>query len=137
MIFTKRLTNTNSTVLKNASKFDLCPDHGLLVLTYRQALSDFTIIGSRNEPFNIKQFTSFSGTRGDCDSSLFKISGMTLQNWTGSTQGSYLANIDCAKASGGCTDITMENVNVTDVDTGLPMTVVRCSDVSATHGFSC
>ncbi|KAI9157877.1 Glycoside hydrolase family 28 [Paramyrothecium foliicola] len=102
------------------------------------SLVDFTIIESRNAPFNIKQCTSFSGVRGDCDSSLFEISDIGIRNWTGTTKSTtYVAEMDCAKASGGCRDIKIEDVRITNADSSSSVGRYKCSDVSSTVGFIC
>ncbi|EKG15865.1 Glycoside hydrolase family 28 [Macrophomina phaseolina MS6] len=100
-------------------------------------LEDFTLTELENYPFYITQCTTFSGTTGDCESSLFKISDIVLRSWTGDTSRSYLAYMDCSEASGGCEDITMSDVEFTKTGSDDAVTAIRCSDVSSTHGFSC
>ncbi|KAB2573379.1 Alpha-L-rhamnosidase rgxB [Lasiodiplodia theobromae] len=100
-------------------------------------LEDFTFSELERYPFYITQCTTFSGTTGDCDSSLFEISNMTLRDWTGDANTSYKAWLDCSEASGGCTDITMSGVDLTNTETGDDVTKVRCDHVSGTNGFDC
>ncbi|KAE8323784.1 galacturan 1,4-alpha-galacturonidase B [Aspergillus sergii] len=100
-------------------------------------LSDFHIFETEDYPFSITQCTTFSGTSGDCDSSLFEISNITIKNWTGDVGSSYAAYMDCSEASGGCKDITITGFNVTNTTSGDIVTKYRCGDVSSTHGFTC
>ncbi|KAB8267110.1 hypothetical protein BDV30DRAFT_244632 [Aspergillus minisclerotigenes] len=98
---------------------------------------DFHIFETEDYPFSITQCTTFSGTSGDCDSSLFEISNITIKNWTGDVGSSYAAYMDCSEASGGCKDITITGFNVTNSTSGEVVTKYRGSDVSSTHGFTC
>jgi galacturan 1,4-alpha-galacturonidase len=91
----------------------------------------------RQPAFYITQCTTFSGGDPDCDSSLFDISNITISNWSGDTSSSYVASKDCAKASSGCTDITIEDVAITNTDSGDEVVSYKCSDVSNVHGFEC
>lgn len=106
-------------------------------LTCDAALSDFTLSALQLEPFLIGQCTTFSGTTGDCNSSSFKISNLTITGWRGDSNTSYAANMDCSKSSGGCEDITITDHVIIGTQTGAVSTRYRCSDVTNTHGFTC
>lgn len=45
--------------------------------------------------------------------------------------------MDCSKAAGGCTDITIEDVAVTKTGSDDEVVDYRCRDVSDYHGFEC
>ncbi|PIG79792.1 hypothetical protein AARAC_003342 [Aspergillus arachidicola] len=81
-------------------------------------LSDFHNFETEDHPFSITQCTTFSGNSGDCDSSLFEISNITIKNWTGDVGSSYAAYMDRSEASGGCKDITITGFNVANTTSG-------------------
>ncbi|KXH57868.1 polygalacturonase, partial [Colletotrichum salicis] len=105
---------------------------------WRSALLDFDLTATREAPFLIGQCTSFSGQQGDCESSTFKISDMTIRNWVGDGVSSYVADMNCSQGSGGCEDITIEDVDLKNTTTGADVTKYRCrDDVVSVHGFEC
>ncbi|KAJ3959053.1 hypothetical protein N0V92_004342 [Colletotrichum tropicale] len=88
-------------------------------------------------PFIIGQCTSYSGEKGDCESGTFKISNLTINGWVGDGASSYVADMDCSKAAGGCDNITIEDVSLTNTTTGAAVTKYRCRDVTSVQGFTC
>ncbi|GME62216.1 Glycoside hydrolase family 28 [Neofusicoccum parvum] len=101
------------------------------------SLEDFTFSELESYPFYITQCTTFSGTTGDCDSSLFEILNVVLNGWNGDTNSSYKAWMDCSAASGGCTNITMSGIDLTNTETGDNVVKIRCDHVAGTNGFDC
>ncbi|KAF4946202.1 hypothetical protein FSARC_14253 [Fusarium sarcochroum] len=93
------------------------------------SLIDFDVEGLRNQPFSVAQCTSFSGERGDCESSEFKISNIELKGWSGTTASGYVVDMDCSKASGGCKDITVEDMDLKNKDTDDKVDRYRCRDL--------
>ncbi|EQB59401.1 hypothetical protein CGLO_00213 [Colletotrichum gloeosporioides Cg-14] len=100
-------------------------------------LSDFNLTQTQQVPFVIGQCTSYSGEKGDCESSTFKISNMTIRGWVGDGASSYVADMDCSKAAGGCDNITIENIGLANTTTGDAVTKYRCRDVTSVEGFTC
>ncbi|KAL3303923.1 glycoside hydrolase family 28 protein [Colletotrichum asianum] len=101
------------------------------------SLSDFNLTQIQQVPFVIGQCTSYSGEKGDCESSTFKISNMTIHGWVGDGASSYVADMDCSKAAGGCDNITIENIGLTNTTTGDAVAKYRCRDVTSVQGFTC
>ncbi|KAI8158979.1 Alpha-L-rhamnosidase rgxB [Colletotrichum sp. SAR 10_70] len=100
-------------------------------------LSNFNLTQTQQVPFVIGQCTSYSGEKGDCESSMFKISEMTVRGWVGDGASSYVADMDCSEAAGGCDNITIEDVALTNTTTGDDVTKYRCRGVNSVQGFTC
>ncbi|KAI0466869.1 glycoside hydrolase family 28 protein [Xylaria cf. heliscus] len=100
-------------------------------------MANFTFTDVENQAFYITQCTSFSGGDRDCDSSLFEISNITIESWSGNIASSYIANMDCSADSGGCHNITIRDVTITNTTTGIEVTNYKCDHVSNTTGFTC
>ncbi|KAK6538620.1 hypothetical protein TWF694_010198 [Orbilia ellipsospora] len=100
--------------------------------------NDFTLNELQNYPIQFGQCTTFSGTTGNCDSSLFKIENVNANNWVGDTVASYVAYMQCSKAAGGCDDINFNNLSFTKTgNSSLAVTAYRCKQVSSYSGFPC
>jgi galacturan 1,4-alpha-galacturonidase len=97
---------------------------------------NFKLQQTRGAPFSITQCTTFSGVAGDCNSSLFQLSDITISNVTGSTLTDPIASYQCSAAA-PCHDISMFDV---DLSVGSGSTVAtgwNCSSVENTFGFNC
>lgn len=97
---------------------------------------DLKVDAIRSYPFYITQCTSFSGFSGQqCETSLFKIKDILWTNITGtSVSSSRLGYLDCSDAAGGCSNITLTNVDVRNTVSGNSLTTWRCGDVNNSTG---
>ncbi|KAK4505416.1 hypothetical protein PRZ48_003379 [Zasmidium cellare] len=71
-----------------------------------------------------------------CDSSKMQISDVSWSNIQGTMNNSYVAALQCSGAV-PCPGISIENVDLTVVDTGKLATGYLCSNVSNPIGFTC
>lgn len=98
---------------------------------------DLVVYDIRTSPLSITQCTSFSGHSGEnCDTSQFKIKGIAWKNFTGTSAGSYIGKFDCSSGAGGCTNITIENMQLKS-SAGDVLTRYTCDHVYNTTGFTC
>lgn len=72
-------------------------------------MTNFTVSGITGTPFAISQCTTFSGTAGNCSSSLFQLEDMLFQQVTGTAKANPIASLQCS-ANAPCTNIGIENV---------------------------
>jgi galacturan 1,4-alpha-galacturonidase len=81
----------------------------------------------------ITQCTSFQGSTGGCDTSLFQLSDITWANMTGTIDGTTLASLQCS-GDAPCPgiDIELEEVVVNGTQR-----VFKCSNVVDPIGFTC
>lgn len=97
----------------------------------------------RAAPFTITQCTAFGGTtRGDCDTSTFKISDISVTNIKGFVNSNTVAIMQCSAAAGGCEGIEIDNVTLTNIassanDTYPDAYRYLCSNVEEPVGFEC
>ncbi|OCL01446.1 glycoside hydrolase family 28 protein [Glonium stellatum] len=98
---------------------------------------DFGVVEINSYPFYITQCTTFSGVAGDCNSSLFEILDVSLENFHGTGASSYAAYMGCSAASGGCKRISIKDMNVTGSATNVTAVGYRCDHVYNTTGFQC
>lgn len=102
-----------------------------------EAVDGWTATYLRDAAVSISQCTTFSGTTGDCNSSKFQLKNIRINEITGSSASSLIANLQCSEDSGGCIDIEIDNVNLIDVDSGDALTRYKCSNVVDPVGFDC
>ncbi|KAI0147042.1 pectin lyase fold/virulence factor [Xylariaceae sp. FL1272] len=100
-------------------------------------ISDFVLKGVRDAAVNIGQCTTFSGTTGDCNSSLFHVGDILFSNFSGTTASSYVGKMQCSPAAGGCTGIEYEGMDLTGSSTGTAVSDYQCSNVVDPIGFEC
>ncbi|KAF8855626.1 pectin lyase-like protein [Acephala macrosclerotiorum] len=88
--------------------------------------------------FYITQCTTFSGVAGDCNTSLFNLRDIHFTNITGDVGTSYIASMQCS-ADSPCSEIDIEDVNLTDVATPPHTTtsLFKYTNVLNTTGFKC
>jgi galacturan 1,4-alpha-galacturonidase len=98
-------------------------------------LDGFTLDDNRAETFSVSQCTNYEGGDGDCDSSQMTIEDIVVRNIQGTQDSSKVANLYCS-AAGGCSDITFENIEVTDEDDELAYQYL-CASVTSPHGWNC
>jgi hypothetical protein len=74
-----------------------------------RTFTDFTMHNTTETGvFYITQFTIFSGVVGDCNTSLFNIGNIHFTNIRGTVGTSYVASMQCSKAS-PCTGIEIKD----------------------------
>jgi len=95
---------------------------------------DYTVENLTSSPASITQCTSFQGSTGGCDTSLFQISDVTWANMTGSTNGDTIASLQCS-GDAPCPGITIEGLDGVVVN-GTER-VFKCSNVVDPVGFTC
>lgn len=97
---------------------------------------DLRVDAIRSYPFYITQCTSFSGYGGQqCETSQFKIEDILWTNIRGTSDSSErLGYLDCSEAAGGCSNITLTNVDVRNVNSGNVLAGWRCGDVNESTG---
>ncbi|KAI1266484.1 polygalacturonase [Xylariaceae sp. FL1019] len=100
-------------------------------------ISDIELQNVRDSAVNIGQCTTFSGTTGDCDSSLFHIEEVDFLNFTGTTASSYIAKMQCSSAAGGCTGLKFEGMDLKNISTGATVTSFSCKNVLDSVGTTC
>lgn len=105
-------------------------------------MTDFVMNGGRGEPFSIGQCTTFSGADASCDTSLLKISNVTLSNVSGSVDSDEVAVMQCSADAIGCDDIALVNITVTDTGAASDSTQpdafeYKCTNVNNPIGFNC
>ncbi|KAH7097601.1 pectin lyase fold/virulence factor [Auriculariales sp. MPI-PUGE-AT-0066] len=93
-------------------------------------------IGNTTNLFTIGQCTTFSGTTGDCNSSLFNLRNIQLTNWTGTASTSNVVELKCSKAS-PCSNIQTTNINVNSSQNDTVIDGYLCRNVASTVGFTC
>lgn len=98
-------------------------------------LTSFNLTGARSSPLSISQCTSYSGGGGDCDTSQFKISDVSLTGISGSVETDVVANMQCSAAADGCEGIVIDGVAV-EYD-GEVANEYLCSNVEQPVGFEC
>lgn len=87
-------------------------------------------------PFAISQCTTFSGSGGDCENSKFEIRDISVSGLTGSGASSAVASIQCS-AVAPCSDIEIQNIDLTQSDGGEEAEEYLCLNVNDVQGFEC
>ncbi|CAJ0552438.1 Ff.00g064170.m01.CDS01 [Fusarium sp. VM40] len=108
-------------------------------------IKNITITGlnytlGRDEAFQITQCVSFQGTPGDCNTSRFNISDITLRDWYGSMNNSYNAFMRCSSAAEGCRNfhIDAETFDIKKTGDGTRADKFACRSVGLPRvGFEC
>lgn len=102
-------------------------------------MEDIRLHGTRTSPFWIWQCEHYDGDMGkDCDSSKFSFADVHYKGFSGTmAEGVTLAaSFRCSAASGGCTNVTVEDFSVTTSD-DKPLSDWYCSSVHDYSGFEC
>ncbi|CZR68070.1 related to exopolygalacturonase [Phialocephala subalpina] len=86
-------------------------------------------------PTSITQCISFSSASGNCNTSLFKISDITLSNLTGTTKTDPIASFQCSAAA-PCENITLTDINLT-LNNGTTAYGWNCDNLEGSIGFNC
>ncbi|TIC98020.1 Alpha-L-rhamnosidase rgxB [Colletotrichum higginsianum] len=117
------------------------PNGGGAGLGYTKNLSwdNVTIYDAEQAPIYVMQCITYNGQQGNCSSSLFDISNISFTNFRGSVRGSRVAYLQCSRAHGGCDNVRIENMDLTNISADPPTaaTEYRCSNVNSPQGFSC
>jgi hypothetical protein len=74
-------------------------------------MTNFVLNNVTSTPFSITQCTTFSGTVGNCDSSLFLIEDLTMENATGTFVADPIADLECS-ADAPCQNISLVNFDL-------------------------
>lgn len=97
--------------------------------------SDFRL-NNASGIFAITQCTSYNDATGDCDTSLFNIRNLKIENWTGNGTSDVVASLQCSGDS-PCTGIEIEGVSILDtVNDTMPANWL-CDSVVDPIGFNC
>ncbi|KAH8663487.1 putative exo-polygalacturonase [Tricladium varicosporioides] len=103
-------------------------------------MSDIRVTALRGFPFSITQCTTFSGVAGDCNTSLFQLSDITLTNISGTITSNPIAAIQCSAAA-PCHDIVIKNVELDLVNgteaSGYLCSALRGNGTLGENGFVC
>ena len=97
-------------------------------------ISDFTVENSL-QAFYMTQCNSYSGFTGQCDTSKFQISDLSISTMGGSLQTDVVASMQCSGAA-PCTDISIRDV-LFKVNGGASAKQYLCSNVVRPDGFQC
>lgn len=103
-------------------------------------LEDITLDQTRTAAFWIWQCEHYEGNMGkDCDSSKFSFSDILYRNVHGTMASgvNVASSFRCSEASGGCSNITVENFGVTKYGTNEKPSDWWCSNVHDYEGFDC
>jgi len=97
-------------------------------------VSDFTVENAL-QAFYMTQCNSYSGFTGQCDTSKFQISDLSIATMAGSLQTDVVASMQCSGAA-PCTDISIRDVYF-KVNGGASAKQYLCSNVVSPDGFEC
>ncbi|KAI1848838.1 hypothetical protein JX265_001168 [Neoarthrinium moseri] len=101
------------------------------------SIQDLKLKGVRDVAVNIGQCTSFSGAKGDCNSSLFHVGDIKFTNFTGDIAGKYIGSMQCSSAAGGCSGIEFGDIDLIKTATSTVVDDYKCSNVQGPIGFEC
>lgn len=96
--------------------------------------TDFTL-HNNSGVFTIGQCTTFSGTVGDCNSSLFALRNLSFTNVRGTVSTSAVATLKCSAAA-PCSNIDIQDVKLVQAD-GTAASGYLCRNVLTRIGFTC
>lgn len=97
--------------------------------------SNFTLYDASGV-FAMTQCTSYNSASGNCDSSLFNVRDLILENWTGTCVSDVIAEIQCSTAS-PCTGFEITGIDIVDTVNNTAPINYLCSNVVAPDGFNC
>lgn len=86
--------------------------------------------------FAITQCTSYNSATGDCDTSLFNIRNLKIEDWHGNGVSDVVADIQCSAAS-PCTGFEIEGINIVDTVNNTAPYNYLCDNVVDPVGFNC
>lgn len=98
--------------------------------------SDFTLYNNTGI-FAITQCTSYNSASGNCDTSLFNLSNLTISDWSGTATSDVVAELQCSGAS-PCTGVIIENMGgILDTVNNTRPAQYLCDSVVSPVGFNC
>ncbi|KAH7131040.1 polygalacturonase [Dactylonectria macrodidyma] len=117
------------------------PNGGGGGLGYVKNLSwdNVTIYEGTQPPIYVMQCITYNGVTGNCSTSLLDISDISFTNFRGTLEGKRVAYLQCSRSHGGCDNVRIENMDLTNVSVDPPVaaTEYRCSNVNSPIGFTC
>lgn len=122
---------------KTNIEFEINTDPNRCSLDARNiTLTNITLQAVTSPALAISQCTTFSGTAGDCNSSLFQLQNLDWGGLHGTTITSTVASLQCSRAA-PCRDVEIRNVDLKLTGNGTSAVGYLCSGVEGTRGFNC
>ncbi|KIK65770.1 glycoside hydrolase family 28 protein [Collybiopsis luxurians FD-317 M1] len=86
--------------------------------------------------FAITQCTSYNSAAGNCDTSLFNVRNLTLENWSGDAASDVVGSMQCSAAS-PCTGMRIQGIDINDPVNNTAPANYLCDSVLDPVGFNC